>query len=60
MERAAPGDCCAWLFGTTHKDAHGHIYTNTIGTKHYIMQEMLELKSKSRNGNIPAVCKNTF
>jgi hypothetical protein len=54
------GDCCAWLFGTTHKDAHGHIYTNTIGTKHYIMQEMLELQSKSRSGNIPGACKNTF
>jgi len=54
------GDCCAWLFGTTHRDSHGHIYTNTIGTKHYVMQEMLELQSKSRNGNIPGACKNTF
>jgi len=50
----------AWLFGTVKTDANGHKYTNTIGTKHYVMQEMLELASKSRNGNIPGVCKNTF
>jgi hypothetical protein len=54
------GDCCAWLFGTVKTDAHGHKYTNTIGTKNYVMQEMLELTSKKRVGNIPGVCKNTF
>jgi hypothetical protein len=54
------GDCCAWLFGTVKTDTHGHFYTNTIGTKHYVMQEMLELKSKSRSGNIPGACRNVF
>jgi len=54
------GDCCAWLFGTVKKDSHGHFYTNKIGTKEYAMQEMLELTSKSRNGNVPGACKNTF
>jgi hypothetical protein len=54
------GDCCAWLFGTVNKDSHGHFYTNKIGTKEYAMQEMLELTSKSRSGNIPGACKNTF
>jgi hypothetical protein len=54
------GDCCAWLFGTVKTDKNGHKYTNTIGTKNYVMQEMLELASKSRTGNVPAACKNTF
>jgi hypothetical protein len=54
------GDCCAWLFGNVKKDSHGHFYTNTIGKKEYAMQEMLELTSKSREGNIPGVCKNTY
>jgi phosphate-induced protein 1 len=54
------GDCCAWLFGTVKKDSNGHSYTNTIGKKHYAMQEMLELTSTSRNGNIPAECENTY
>lgn len=54
------GDCCAWLFGTVHTDSHGHFYTNKIGTKEYAMQEMLQLTSKSRNGNIPGECKNVF
>ncbi|HXM22786.1 MAG TPA: hypothetical protein VN948_16125 [Terriglobales bacterium] len=54
------GDCCAWLFGTVTKDSHGHFYTNIIGTKEYAMQEMLELTTKSRSGNIPGVCKNVF
>jgi Phosphate-induced protein 1 conserved region len=54
------GDCCAWLFGTVKTDKNGHKYTNTIGTKNYVMQEMLELASKSRTGNVPGVCKNTF
>lgn len=54
------GDCCAWLFGTVKTDSHGHKYTNTIGSKNYVMQEMLELTTKSRTGNVPGVCKNTF
>jgi hypothetical protein len=54
------GDCCAWLFGTVKTDSHGHKYTNKIGTKEYAMQEMLELKSKSRSGNVPGACKNVF
>jgi len=54
------GDCCAWLFGTVKKDAHGHFYTNKIGTKEYAMQEMLQLTSKSRTGNVPGVCKNVY
>jgi len=54
------GDCCAWLFGTVKKDSHGHFYTNVIGTKEFAMQEMLELTSKSRTGNVPAECENTF
>jgi hypothetical protein len=54
------GDCCAWLFGDVKTDKNGHLYTNTIGTKNYVMQEMLELTSKSRTGNIPGACKNTF
>jgi hypothetical protein len=54
------GDCCAWLFGKVRTDSHGHFYTNTIGRKHYVMQEMLKLKSTSRSGNVPGVCKNVF
>ena len=54
------GDCCAWLFGTVKKDSHGHFYTNKIGTKEYAMQEMLQLTSKSRTGNIPGECKNVY
>ena len=54
------GDCCAWLFGTVKKDSHGHFYTNKIGTKEYAMQEMLELTSKSRSGNVPGKCLNVF
>jgi hypothetical protein len=54
------GDCCAWLFGTVKTDKNGNYYTNTIGTKNYVMQEMLQLKTKSRNGNVPAECKNVY
>lgn len=54
------GDCCAWLFGTVHTDKNGHFYTNTIAKRHYVMQEMLELQSKSRSGNVPGACKNVF
>ena len=54
------GDCCAWLFGTVHTDSHGHFYTNKIGKKEYAMQEMLQLTSKSRTGNIPGECKNVY
>jgi hypothetical protein len=54
------GDCCAWLFGTEKKDGNGNIYTNTIGTKNYVMQMMFELTSKSRSGNVPGECENIF
>jgi hypothetical protein len=54
------GDCCAYIFGTLKKDANGHFYTNTIGTKHFITQEMFKLKSKSRSGQVPGVCKQVF
>jgi hypothetical protein len=54
------GDCCAWLFGNVKTDSHGHFYTNTIGTKNYVMQEMLKLDSKSRKGAVPGECKNVF
>lgn len=54
------GDCCAWLFGTVHTDSKGHFYTNKIGKKEYAMQEMLQLTSKSRNGNVPGACKNVY
>ncbi len=54
------GDCCAWLFGTVKTDSLGHKYTNKIGTKEYAMQEMLQLTSKSRTGNIPGACKNVY
>jgi len=54
------GDCCAWIFGTVKTDKNGHKYTNTIGSKNYVMQEMMKLDSKSRNGNVPGECKNTF
>jgi hypothetical protein len=54
------GDCCAYIFGNLKHDSNGHLYTNTIGTKHYIMQEMFKLKSKSRTGTLPGVCKQVF
>jgi|HubBroStandDraft_4_1064222.scaffolds.fasta_scaffold43631_2 phosphate-induced protein 1 len=54
------GDCCAWLFGTVKTDKNGNYYTNTVGTKNYAMQEMLQLTSKSRTGNIPGACKNVY
>lgn len=53
-------DCCAWLFGKVKKDSHGHFYTNVIGGKEYAMQEMMQLLSKSRRGDVPAACKNVF
>jgi hypothetical protein len=54
------GDCCAWLFGKVKKDKNGHFYTNIVGGKEYAMQEMFKLLSKSRKGNVPAVCNNVF
>jgi Phosphate-induced protein 1 conserved region len=54
------GDCCAWLFGKVKTDKDGHFYTNVIGTKEYAMQQMFKLTTKSRSGNVPGVCKNTF
>lgn len=54
------GDCCAWIFGNVKTDKNGHFYTNTIGTKNYVMQEMFKLTSKSRSGNVPGTCNNVF
>jgi len=54
------GDCCAYIFGNLHIDAHGHKYTNTIGTKHFITQEMFKLKKKTRGIKLPGVCKQVF
>jgi hypothetical protein len=54
------GDCCAWIFGALKKDGNGNFYTNTIGTKHYVMQQMFELNSKTRGQNVPGTCKNVF
>jgi len=54
------GDCCAWIFGTVKKDSNGNLYTNTIGTKNYAMQEMFKLTSKSRTGNVPGTCNNVY
>jgi hypothetical protein len=54
------GDCCAWLFGTLKLGSNGAHYTNTIGSKNFLTQEMLELQSKSRTGNVPGLCKNTY
>ena len=54
------GDCCAWLFGTVKKDKNGNLYTNTVGKKNYAMQEMLELTTKSRSGNVPGECENVY
>jgi hypothetical protein len=53
-------DCCAWLFGDVKRDSRGHLYTNIIGTKEYAMQEMLQLTSKSRNGNVSGECENVY
>jgi len=47
-------------FGTVKTDKNGNYYTNTIGTKNYVMQEMLQLTSKSRTGNVPGACKNVY
>ena len=54
------GDCCAWQFGTLHVAPNGSHYNEKFHGKEYITQMMLELQSKSRNGQIPGVCKNTF
>lgn len=54
------GDCCAWLFGTLKVAPNGAHYTNRIGTKDFLTQEMLELTSKSRSGNIPGECENVY
>src|SRR5579872_3439431 len=54
------GDCCAWQFGTLHTATNGSHYNEKFHGKEYITQMMLELQSKSRNGNVPGVCKNTF
>jgi hypothetical protein len=54
------GDCCAWQFGTLHTATNGSHYNEKFHNHEYITQMMLELQSKSRNGNVPGVCKNTF
>lgn len=54
------GDCCAWIFGTVKKDSNGNLYTNTIGKKNYIMQEMFELTSSQRGQNVPGECENVW
>ncbi len=54
------GDCCAWQFGTLHTASNGSHYNEKFHGKEYITQMMLELTSKSRNGAVPGVCKNTF
>lgn len=54
------GDCCAWQFGKVNTDKNGNLYTNTIGSKNYLMQMMLELTSKRRKGDVPAECENVW
>jgi hypothetical protein len=54
------GDCCAWLFGTLKLGSNGAHYTNTIGSKNFLTQELLQLKTTSRSGNVPAECENVY
>lgn len=54
------GDCCAWIFGNLKTDGNGNYYTNTIGTKHYVMQEMFELNTKARGSNEPGTCQQVY
>jgi hypothetical protein len=54
------GDCCDFIFGNLKKDSNGHLYTNTIGTKHFITQEMFKLKKKTRGVKLPGVCKQVY
>jgi len=54
------GDCCAWQFGTLHTATNGSHYNEKFHGKEYITQMMLKLTSKTRQGNVPGVCQNTF
>jgi hypothetical protein len=54
------GDCCAWQFGTLHVAPNGSHYNEKFHGKEYITQMMFKLTSKSRKGDVPGVCKNTF
>lgn len=54
------GEICAWQFGTLHLAPNGSHYNERFHGKEYITQMMLKLTSKSRKGEVPGVCKNTF
>jgi len=54
------GDCCAWMWGNTKVASNGAHYNETFKGHKYLTQVMLELTSKSRNGNVPAECVNTY
>jgi hypothetical protein len=54
------GAICAWQFGTLHLAPNGSHYNEKFHGKEYIAQMMLKLISKSRKGEVPGVCKNTF
>lgn len=54
------GDCCAWIFGNLKKGGNGAHYNETIGRRHYITQTMLQLTSKSLQGDVPGQCVNVY
>jgi hypothetical protein len=54
------GAYCAWQFGTLHLAPNGSHYNEKFHGKECIAQMMLKLLSKSRKGEVPGVCKNTF
>ena len=54
------GDCCAWLFGNTKIDSNGSHYNEQFKGRKYLTQTMLELTSKTRTGNVPGECVNTY
>jgi hypothetical protein len=54
------GAYCAWQFGKLHLAPNGSHYNEKFHGKEYITQMMLKLLSKSRKGEVPGVCKNTF
>jgi hypothetical protein len=54
------GAICAWQFGTLHLAPNGSHYNEKFHGKEYITQMMYKLTSKSRKGDVPGVCKNTF
>jgi len=53
-------DCCAWIFGNLKEGSNGAHYNETIGSKNFITQTLLELKTTSRSGNVPGECENTY